>query len=218
MKTLQFSFLFLFIVTHSALLYSQVETSPGNENPGYIGFFLAPGFYTTNSDNVKVDPYYGINLESGIGLMLTPRNFKLIKADLSYNYFRSPFVNNVSSYEEFLNLSLAFGTFDFSITSDRSFRLLFGPRLSMLTRQGTARVGNDIYDMKTGRLGAYYKIGLNAEVSLFSEHPDFLSAFGLRMSVDISAFMIKDIEDLMVNDNYISIGIFYSLDKPFSRD
>ncbi len=218
MKTLKLSFIFLFIIIHAQLLHSQVETSSVNENPRHIGFFLAPASYTTTSASVKVDPFYGINLESGISLMFAPRNLTLIKADLSYNYFRSPFENNISSYEEFLNLSLAAGTFDFAINSNRSFRLLFGPRLSMLTRQGSARVGDDSYDMKVDRLGAYYKIGLNAEASFFSEHPDLLSAFGLRMSVDISAFMIKDIEDLMVNDNYISVGIFYSLNRPFSRD
>jgi len=182
----------------------------------YLGGSIGISRYTVGQDDISVSPYYRTNSEIGIVSIINFKDKLLSKTGLFYNYFRSPFENNVSTYNEFIQLPILVSFLNIDISHRKQLNLLIGPQVSILTRYGLANFGDDNYAM-INSMGGFYKTGIVFEASCFGEIQSLLNSFGLKFQLDIPALTIKSNDQLIINDNFISGGIYYNLNKKSSR-
>lgn len=205
-------FLLIFAISAASQGYCQSDSI----TTVYLGGSIGVATYTVNQDDISVSPYYRTNSEIGIVGVFNFNNKLFSKTGLFYNNFRSPFVNNVSTYNEFLQVPMLISFIEININDRKHLNLLIGPQVSVLTRYGSANFGDDSY-MMINSLGGFYKIGATFEASWFSENNSFLNSFGLKLQLDIPSLTIKSNDQLIVNDNFISGGIYYNLNKKSSK-
>ncbi len=181
----------------------------------YIGISVGLSAYTVQPGNneIPVSSDYRINSEAGITGVFDLNNTYLIKTGLFYTYYRSPSVNNGSSYEEFLQLPFSFG-FSVNTKRDKKLYVLAGPQISALIRRGTAQSGDDHYTMTNASFGEVYKLGIAVEAA-FMRHGKFMNLFGFRGQMDIPGLVFNS--NSADANSYISVGLFYNLNKKIRR-
>lgn len=210
--------LVVYLVTIVTLISSQAfGQSDTNVNKIYIGGAFGLSKYTVVQSNVPTSPFSNNNAEVGAVGIIDFKNKVLFKTGLFYSYFRSPFINDVSTYDEFLQLPVLFSFLRHKPQSSQQLDLLIGPQLSILTRQGLAEQGQDYYHIDNSLFGGFYKVGLVFELSFNNYNNKMLNSLGLKFQLDIPALTIKQNNGHVINDNFISGGIYYNLNKKVSR-
>jgi hypothetical protein len=205
--------LVLIAISFSTTAYGQKDSSTSI----YLGGALALSRYTVVEQNdVPVSPYYRTNSEFGIESIFDCRNNLTVKTGFYYTYYRSPFADNISTYDEFIQFPVLFSFLRHKINQDNRIVLLIGPQLSILSRHGIARTGDINYQIDNSSFGGFYKFGIVFEAGLMSNSNKILNSFGLKLQSDLPALTIKSNDKLLINDNFISLGIYYSFNKRIS--
>ncbi len=183
----------------------------------YLGGSLGFSAYTVAQNEIPVTPFYQTNAEAGIVGVLNFKDKFLSKTGIFFTSYRSPFVNNISTYNEFIQIPIIFSFLNIDLGSRKQINLLIGPQISILTRYGVAKQGEDNYEINKSSFGDLYKFGVVTEAGFFNTNASFLNSFGLKFQMDIPALTIMSKEQMVVHDNFVSVGIYYNLNKKASQ-
>lgn len=197
-----------FALSAATVAFGQTDTGTSV----YLGGSLGLSRYTFVQNEIAVSPYYRTNTEVGLTSLIYFNNKLFTKTGLFYTYYRSPFVNNSSTYDEFIQIPILI-----PFLTLNHLNLLIGPQLSVITRQGLANYGDDNYQMINSSFGGLYKFGIVFETNLIRSNDKFLNSIGVKFQIDISALTIKTNNNLSINDDFISGGVFFNLNKKASR-
>ena len=194
------------------LLTTPVKAQVIAEND--LGFHVAASAYTDFEPYIPVRAYFGTNLELGIDWTLYYQRDKFWKTGISYTFYKSPFKNGMSYYDEYIQIP-----FVFSIAKCREFKhntdlyMTFGPQVSIQTRQGRAQRNDRYYNFDESHFGGAIKFGLTGEFALYQTMVNYAHSGGLRLSTDIPKLLIRTQDNWMVYDQYITATLFYSISK-----
>lgn len=202
-----------FALSAATVAFGQNDTS----TIVYLGGSLGFSKYTVVQNEIAVSPFYRTNAETGIVGVLNFKDRFLGKTGIFYTYYRSPFINNISTYNEFIQIPITVSFLNIDIGSRKQINLLIGPQFSILTRYGSANQGKDNYEINKSSFGNLYKFGVVFEAGFFNTNASFLNSIGLKFQMDIPSLTIMSKKPMIINDNFISGGIYYNLNKKASR-
>ena len=204
-----------FALSVATVVFGQSDTSTTIYLGGSLGFSAYT--VTVAQNEIPVTPFYQTNAEAGIVGVLNFKDKFLSKTGIFFTYYRSPFVNNISTYNEFIQIPIIFSFLNTDLGARKQINLLIGPQISILTRYGVAKQGEDNYEINKSSFGDLYKFGVVAEAGFFNTNASFLNSFGLKCQMDIPALTIMSKEQMVVHDNFVSVGIYYNLNKKASQ-
>lgn len=179
-----------------------------------FGLHIAGSVYQDFEPKVPVRAYFATNLEVGFDFTHYYQQDRFFKTGISYTFYKSPFKNDLSYYDEYIQIP-----FVFSIAKLREFKhrnkvfMTFGPQISIQSRQGKAERGDKFYNFDESNFGGAIKFGLTGEIALYQKMTKYAHAGGLRLSTDIPKLVIRTQDNLTVYDQYITATLFYSISK-----
>lgn len=205
------------LFTCALLIISYTNYAQSNKENDF-GFHLGASVYQDFEIKIPAHYYFGTNLEFGLDWIHYYKNDKFWKTGISYSFFRSPYENDRSYYDEYLKIPLLF-----SIGKLRSFKrnndlyFTLGPEISILSRQGKINTGEYFYNMDGSQFGSAIKFGFSFELALYQQMIRHTHAGGLRFNFDIPYANYKAKKDLFLYDQYITATLFYSITKRYIR-
>ena len=186
-------------------LYSQDTT---NTVSTYFGGLIGISSYTLLEPSVPVQPFRGTSAEVGFSVTFLWANDFAIRTGLEYTYFRSPFVEDTSRFQSFIQVPIVFQGFELARITDRTRILLSGgPKLSLLAQYGLAGAGDSNYNLVGNSFGQGFKTSLIGEIALFHRSVGVFNSFGIRISQDLPGWSISQ-ADFRVDDR-VSMGTLF---------
>lgn len=208
------TFIILYLLT-SKVVIGQKE----NNTKMYIGGAFSFNSYVFSQNEIEVYPNAKFNLDIIASILFDCSNRFFIKSGINYTYFRSPFINNISTYDEFIQIPVLIPFLRVKEIGERdNLFLSIGPQISILARQGHANIGDKNYQIIPSTFGGFYKFGIISEFALYSrKNNKFVHSYGLKFSMDLKPLYIKSNSSLKINNKYVTSGIFYNINMISKR-
>lgn len=181
----------------------------------YIGGSFGFNGYGLSQNEIEVKPYAKFNLDLGATILFDFSNKYFIKSGVNFTYYRSPFISNISTYDELIQIPVLFPVFRVKeINESDNLILSIGTQISILARQGIANIGDNNYQILPSSFGGFYKFGILSEFAIYSrKNNKFVHSYGLKFSMDLEPLYIKSKSSLKINNTYVTGGIFYNINR-----
>lgn len=167
--------------------------------------------YTFQNNTVPVHLTHGTSFEGGLTWLYPVGKQSFIKLGIEVTDYRSPFDQDTSYYDLWLQLPVLFRVADLARLGPHSRLVLSGgPRFSFLMQQGVAGINDDHYQIRSSYFGIY-KTGIAAEFALYNRiKSGDVQSFGIRGSADLPGWSARlGPEDLVIKDQYTNLTLFY---------
>jgi hypothetical protein len=202
-------------VSTPKIVFSQNDT---NNTKVYFGGSLGVSKYALAQNEVPVNPYFNSTLDIGASVLFEFTNSFFMKTGVSYTYYRSPFINNVSVYDEFLQIPVLLPCLRMKDFNEKGNLILtMGTQISILSRQGQANTNDVNYQILPSTFGGFYKFGVVSEIAIYNRKDKVIHSYGLKFSMDLPSLYIKSNNNLILHNNYVTGSIFYNFNATKSR-
>ena len=194
----------------SESVFSQEKNNIGISVGGYLGISA----YSTAETSTKVNPFLKSNASVGFVGIFDFSNTFFIQTGVSYTYFKSPFVDNISSFDELIQVPILFSFLRPKLTNSKNSMVISaGPLFSVLAAQGQANIQDEYYTAKDGMFGGLYKFGVITEIAIYSPRIKYLNSYGFKFALDIPALTLRSNSNVIVHDNYITGTFFLNINR-----
>lgn len=181
----------------------------------YLGGTFGAANYTIQENTIPVTQYRKSNVYIGLNGTFYFKNDFFVKSGIYVTGFKSPFKDSLSTYDEFLQIPILMPLISQNLGKG-SAKITFGPEISILMRQGSAKINEESYEIQSNVFGDFMKFGISSEIAFYLNNEKSFQSFGFRVSADFASIRMGS-NDLVIDNAYTSLSLFVNLNKRFTK-